>query len=91
MSDPIVLTGRLDLAAAAPLQAQLSPLTSKPITLDLSAVTHLGALCLQTLIAAARACATEGGTLNLANVPDAVIAQLACMGSSPEQIMKGHV
>ena len=91
MGDIIPLSGRLDLAAAGPLHAQLMPLTSKPIVLDLAEVTHVGALCLQTLIATARACAGDGGSLSLKNPGDAVVAQLASMGSSPEQIMKGQL
>lgn len=54
----IVLTSRLDTAAAAPLRQSLKKLIedAQPITIDASAVDQIGQACLQVL-AAARAAA----------------------------------
>lgn len=90
MTETLQLTGRLDLPAAGPLHDQLGPMIGKSITLDMASVSHIGALCLQTLIAASRATQAQGGTLDLINTPDQLIAQLSAMGSSPEQISKGQ-
>lgn len=49
----LVLGERLDLTAAAPLAAAIRTHRDRPIRLDAGAVSHLGGLCLQVLLAAA--------------------------------------
>ncbi|PZQ60448.1 MAG: hypothetical protein DI544_08545 [Sphingomonas taxi] len=58
----IVLTSRLDTAAAAPLQRALKKLVeqAQPIAIDGSGVDQIGQACLQVL-AAARAAALANG------------------------------
>ncbi|MEH3123884.1 MAG: STAS domain-containing protein [Sphingomonas phyllosphaerae] len=58
----IVLTSRLDTAAAAPLRQSLSSLVeaAQPIVIDGGAVDQIGQACLQVL-AAARAAAVARG------------------------------
>ena len=53
MTARIELAPRLDLPAAAPLAEALKAHTGTDVEIDAGAVTHLGGLCLQVLIAAA--------------------------------------
>lgn len=87
MTDVLVLEPRLDLAAATPLMEALSARLGQNVTLDASQVTQFGALCLQVVMAAGQAFAKTGHTLSLSGASDAVVAQLAHMGVSPETIM----
>ncbi|MDI3335183.1 STAS domain-containing protein [Defluviimonas aestuarii] len=50
----LILDPRLDLPAAGRLHAALLARTGTPLEIDATAVSHLGALCLQVLLAAAR-------------------------------------
>ena len=61
------LASTLDLAAAAPLCAELRAARGKPIEIDASAVDRLGGLCLQVLLAAQRAWRAEGVPFSLIN------------------------
>lgn len=54
------LPARLDLKAAAPLRDALLAVRGAPVTLDGSAVIHLGASGLQVLLAAAETWRAEG-------------------------------
>ena len=54
MISPIALDPNLDIRAAAPLRDALLAQAGSPVTLDAGAVTRLGALCLQVLLAAER-------------------------------------
>ena len=89
MSHVIAPVGRLDLSAAADLQAQLVAGTGKDVVLNMAAVTHVGALCLQVMIAAGRAAADCGKTFRLENTSDGVLDHFNLMGTTPEQIMEG--
>lgn len=62
MADAVRLPSRLDLAAASPLAHTLRGCLSADggaLNLDASAVTQLGGLCLQVLLAAAAECASQ--------------------------------
>lgn len=61
------LASTLDLAAAAPLCAELRAARGRPIEIDASSVERLGGLCLQVLIAAGRAWRTDGVAFALIN------------------------
>jgi len=50
----------LKLTAAKPLWTALAAARGGPVTIDASQVEHLGALCLQTLLAARRAWEKDG-------------------------------
>jgi len=54
------LAQSLDLAAAAPLKQALLDARGQPIAIDASNVERLGALCLQVLLAAKAAWASDG-------------------------------
>jgi chemotaxis protein CheX len=80
----------LDLAAAQTLVNDLSNQDlSGNVVLDASEVTHLGALCVQALLAGARAAHAAGGSLKIENVQEKVDDQLASMGLSKELVMEG--
>ncbi|WP_041527175.1 STAS domain-containing protein [Paracoccus aminophilus] len=50
----VTLASRLDLTEASGLAAALNAHSGQPVTLDAGNVEHLGGLCLQVLLAAAR-------------------------------------
>ena len=90
MADIIIpLTTRLDLSAVAGLQEQLVDACNADISLDLSRVTHLGALSAQLLIAAAWDAKSDGCKLSLLNTSDQVLEQMSVMGMTPETIAEG--
>ena len=59
------------------------------MVLDLGAVSHMGALCLQAALAAARSARGSGRSFALINVSDAVLGQLSAMGFTPETLAEG--
>lgn len=80
----------MDLAAAQKLVSDLTEADlSKPLTLDATDVDHLGALCVQAIIAAARSSTSSGGSFKLENVSDRVETQLSMMGLSSAALMEG--
>lgn len=89
MAHVIAPSDRLDLSAVATLQSQFVAGAGKDIVLDMSAVSHVGALCLQVMIAAGRAARENGTRLRIENTPDRVLDHLTLMGTTPEQIMEG--
>ena len=88
MSERLHLTGKLDLAAAPKLRDRLLAQAPGDVDVDFADVTMLGALCLQILVAAARAQAAGGHALHIINCPDAVKAHFAAMGLSPDTLME---
>jgi chemotaxis protein CheX len=65
MSEPaapavVSLQPVLDLQAAEPLRAELMSLRGRPVTLDASQVTRLGALCVQVLMSARKIWSEDG-------------------------------
>ncbi|MCV3272061.1 STAS domain-containing protein [Roseobacter sinensis] len=90
MSDPIVLASRLDLPAASALKTQLKEHAEGDLIMDLSEVKHLGALCLQVMLAAATGAVAAGRAVSVINATDRVTDQLRVMGMSPETIARGR-
>lgn len=90
MSDPVVLAPKLDLSAASALLIELKKRRDAELVLDMSEVRHLGALCVQVLVAAATCALAEGRKISLINPSDRVIDQLRLMGMSTEIISRGH-
>lgn len=90
MSDVVSLPARLDMPAATRLLADLCSIDGA-ITVDGHAVTHLGALGLQTLVAAARAAIARGDSFTLSDPSDQMIEQMRIMGLSPEQLAEGKI
>ena len=86
MSAAIELDAKLDLPAASALKVAFSNHEEQEIIVDFSEVKHLGALCLQVLLSAARTARTEGRSMQIINVPDRVVDQMRVMGVTPETI-----
>ncbi|NNE52938.1 MAG: STAS domain-containing protein [Sulfitobacter sp.] len=89
MTDTLPLEGRLDLTAVAALHEALVARQGGDVTVDLTGVTQMGALCLQCLIAAATAARARGHRLSLINIPDQVLSQCVAMGLSARAIEEG--
>jgi len=89
MSEPVVLAPKLDLAAASALLTSLSSHDAPELVIDMSQVKHLGALCLQVLLAAAKTSNSQNRTMTLTNTSDRVIDQMRLMGMTPETIARG--
>lgn len=90
MSGDIKLPARLDLPAAVRLVNELKS-HEGPMIVDAADVSHLGALGLQALIAAARDVQKRGDTFQMINSSDKVLDQLKIMGTAPEQLMEGAI
>ena len=90
MSDPLKLPPRLDLSAAMQLASDLRAVKGD-IHVDLTGVSHLGALCLQTLIAASRHARAGGHAFHMTGTSDKVLEQMKLMGTSPETLMEGSL
>ena len=88
MSARYKLPARLDLSQAAELAEPLRKM-DEDLRIDASDVSHLGALCLQTLIAAARKARASGHRFEMTGVTDKVLEQMKVMGTSPEAMMEG--
>lgn len=80
LADALTLDRRLDLTAAAGLQRALLAHDTLHLSLNAGAVGHLGALCLQLLLAAADDRRKRGGSLTLAARSAAFDAALASFG-----------
>ncbi len=80
----------MDLSAAQQLTQDLADKDfSSGIEFDAEEVSHMGALCVQVLIAASRAAQDSGASMNLKNVSERVDLQLASLGLTKEAIMEG--
>ena len=64
-SGPLVLAKRLDLTEAAALRQSLLDRAGQAVTLDAGRVAHLGGLCLQVLLSAARDWRAAGRALKI--------------------------
>jgi chemotaxis protein CheX len=77
----LALTDCLDLTAAAPLTAELLAARGAPVSLDGSAVRRIGGQCLQVLLAAQAAWATDGLAFEVVNPSPELADCLALMGA----------
>ena len=84
--DALVLDGRLDLQAAAPLLASLRARRDSPVSLDAGNVSHLGGLCLQILLASAAEWRQRGHRLSLSPLSAAFTDALQAFGISPDDL-----
>ncbi len=91
MTEPLILQPKLDLPAAAPLAEELKSRLGGPVVIDAGQVTHIGALCLQVLLSAAKSLKAAGHGMSITNASDKVVEQLAQMGFSPETVAEGQV
>ena len=80
----------MDLPAAQAFVNDLSACDfANDITLDASEVTHLGALCVQAIIAGARSAKEAGGAFVLKDTSQKVQEQLSLMGLTVDEIEGG--
>jgi chemotaxis protein CheX len=90
MTEPILLPARLDLAAVALLTEDMAArLTDGKIVLDGRDITHMGALCAQAILSAARTVIDAGGSLEFTDLSDRAVQQLSCMGLTPNMLTEG--
>lgn len=88
MTRPYKLPARLALPQAMQLVGDLRKIDGD-LRIDATEVTHLGALCLQALIAASRRARDAGHRFEMIGVSDRILAQMKVMGTSPEKMMEG--
>ncbi len=90
MAEPVILAPKLDMAAATELMTTLQSRSQHDaLVLDMTEVKHLGALCLQVLISAAKTAAAENRDFSIINVSDRVSDQLRVMGLTPDTLSGG--
>jgi len=85
----IKLPARLGLGEVNPLIAELSKTSNQDVDIDTTEVTHLGTLCLQALIAAARAHKAAGTAFSFRNTGKVFTQQLAVFGLTCELVQGG--
>ncbi len=84
----LMLDPRLDLKAAPGLGETLLAHQGKDLTLDAGHVSHIGAMGLQVLRAAARSWSEQGKRLSMINVSDDCADQLCLLGFSPDTVTR---
>lgn len=89
MAEHIAPEGKLDLAGVTSLHAEILGKLGQDIVLDLSKVTHFGALCMQTCIAAGRSARETGNEFSIVNASDHVLGQINSMGMTPAALAEG--
>ncbi|MFK7835800.1 MAG: STAS domain-containing protein [Sulfitobacter sp.] len=89
MTEPLTPEGKLDLSAIPALHQALLSQLGQDIVLDLGHVTQMGALCLQTCLAAAKDTRAAGQSFEIVNVPEVVEAQICSMGLTIEKLAEG--
>lgn len=89
MTARLQLSAKLDTRAAAGLAEELRGNAGSDLTVDASAVTHFGALALQTLMVAGAAWTAAGQSLTLEHLSDEATDQFRLFGVTPEGLMAG--
>ncbi|AXC50704.1 STAS domain-containing protein [Paracoccus suum] len=89
MAGTLTLPHRLDLTAARRLTRDLRDRSGAPLVIDASAVSHLGGLCLQVLLAAAQDWGRRGVSLRLAPQSPAFVEALTQFGVGPDALENG--
>ena len=87
--EPLRLAAKLDLRASLELAEALRTRRGTDLAIDASAVEHLGAHAVQTLLVAANSWARDGNHLALDHLPDAATGQLSVLGIDPAQLSSG--
>ena len=90
MTAQLTLPARLDLTAAKPLAQDIAAQTGD-LHFDASKVTHLGALCLQVLLAAAQSCQASGRGFAISAPSKEFDAALSMLGVDPSQLTRNAV
>ena len=82
----LTLPERLDSGAAPVLYQDLSQHLGQDVTLDAAALRHLGTLCTQVLLSAARTWRNAGAHFTCTSLGPEASAQLSLLGVSPSQL-----
>lgn len=82
----LTLSDRLDLSQVAQVAKEITAHQSEDLTIDASAVTHLGALGVQLLLVARNHWAQSGNTLRIAPRSEEFDAALDCFGLSSAEL-----
>ena len=85
----VLLAPKLDQKAAIALAEELRARRGADLCLDARDTTHVGALAVQVVLAAARTWARDGRALHLVGVSDACVDQLSLLGFTPETLVEG--
>ena len=89
MAETYMLPARLDLSSAKTFLTDIGTLPAdKDVVLDAAELTHFGAICVQTVLAAAAQAKSSGGSWTLVNVSDRVQEQLSHMGLTPDTVVE---
>lgn len=88
-ASPLLLPERLGLGAVDELHKELLERRADNLTVDARHVSHIGTLCLQLLIAAAKEHKANGTTFRITNMGDSCVHQLSLFGLSPERVERG--
>lgn len=80
------LEPKLDLRAAAELRTDLLALKGQDVSLDASEVSHVGALAVQVVRAAAKTWSETGSSLSFDLAGSDLCDQLSLLGYSPETL-----
>lgn len=86
MTAALTLPERLDTASAQELADTLAAQLGQDLEIDAAPVTHIGALCLQILLAAVKTWDARGQILKISNLSDAMIGQLALFGITQDSL-----
>ncbi|MDE8346942.1 MAG: STAS domain-containing protein [Acidocella sp.] len=86
MEESLRLPKVLDLVAAASLLESFIDRRGSPLVIDGGDVERVGAQCLQILLAARAAWATDNQVLALENCSDDLRAGLVALGTAPESL-----
>lgn len=87
MTVTITLRERLDFGAAPDLRSDILEQVGNDLEINASAVTHMGTLCLQVLIAASNEWSKGGHKFNLISPSDTCQSQLSLHGFSAETLI----
>ena len=93
MTEPLLTNGgacvrlplpcELDMKAAAPLKLALAECRGRDVELDGAAVTRLGGQCLQVILAAVRAWASDGRSFSIVSPSLALVDHMEMLGVRP--------
>lgn len=90
MTERLSPRGRLDHAAVTALHANLLACEGRDVIVDMGQVTHLGALSVQAMIAAANSARGADVSFRTVNTTAPVLRELAAMGIAAECIGGGR-
>jgi chemotaxis protein CheX len=89
MTAVLSLQEKLDFAAVSALKSEIEAQVGNDLEINASAVEHMGTLCLQVLLAAARDWSRAGHKFQMINASETCLTQLSLHGFNPDTLTKG--